>query len=121
MMRLNGPKQHSCIDISTRAGNRMRLRLMKGWFGIAFFTTMLTVVHGSPQAATPSTSPPPRTNINPGLLYWQAFGAMPKLEEAARKKLDEFTDQLTSWSRGSSVSWDVKLPPDADSLVKRYD
>ena len=46
---------------------------------------------------------------------------MPKLEETDRKKLDEFTDQLTSWSRSSSVSWAVKLPRDGDSLLKRYD
>ena len=46
---------------------------------------------------------------------------MPKLEEADRKRLDEFTDQLTSWSRSSSVSWAVKLPRDSDSLLKRYD
>ena len=99
----------------------MRLRLLKGWFGVALFTTMLSVGPGSPQAATTSATLAPRTNINPGLLYWQAFGAMPKLAETDRKKLDEFTDQLTSWSRGSSVSWDVQLPPDADFLVKRYD
>ena len=120
-MRVNSPKQHSCTNISSRTGSSMRLRLMKGLLGIAFCKAMLTVVHGSPQAATTSATLPPRTNINPGLLYWQAFGAMPKLEEADRKRLDEFTDQLTSWSRSSSVSWAVKLPRDSDSLLKRYD
>ena len=99
----------------------MSLSLMKRSLWIAFFTTMLTVGHASPQASIKSATLVPRTNINPGLLYWQAFGAMPKLEEAERKKLDEFTDQLTSWSRGSSVSWDVKLPIDADAFLKRYD
>jgi hypothetical protein len=98
----------------------MRLRLTKGLLGIAFCTGMLTVVHASTEA-TLSAALQPRENTNPGLLYWQAFGAMPKLEEADRKKLDGFTDQLTSWSRGSSPSWAVNLPPDADSLLKRYD
>jgi hypothetical protein len=82
---------------------------------------MFMAVAGTPEAAAPNAAVLPRTNINPGLLYWQAFGAMPKLEDADRKKLDEFTDQLTSWSRGSNGSWAVKLPPEGDALLKRYD
>jgi len=81
---------------------------------------MLTPAHGSPQDATTSATVSPRTNINPGWLYWQAFGALPKLEEGDRKKLDEFSDQVSSWSSGSSVGWAVKLPPESDALLKRY-
>ena len=58
--------------------------------------------------------------MNPGLLYWQAFGALPKLEEGDRKKLDEFSDQVSSWSSGFSVGWAVTLPPESDVLLKRY-
>jgi len=88
--------------------------------GMALCTNMLTGVAGSLEAATEIGAPSSRTNINPGLLYWQAFGAMPKLEEGDRKKLDEFSDQVSSWSSGSSVGWAVKLPPESDALLKRY-
>jgi hypothetical protein len=98
----------------------MKLKLTKGLLGIVFCTAVPTVVLSSPEAGTSNAALQPRTNINPGLLYWQAFGAMPKLEEVDRKKFDEFIDQITSWSRSSSLSWAVKLPADADSLVKRY-
>jgi hypothetical protein len=88
--------------------------------GMALCTKMLTGVAGSVEAAGAIGSPSSRTNINPGLLYWQAFGALPKLEEGDRKKLDEFSDQVSSWSSGSSVGWAVKLPPQSDALLKRY-
>jgi hypothetical protein len=61
-----------------------------------------------------------RTNVNPGLLYWQAFGALPRLDEAQQKELDDFSDQLTQWSKGSSKVLQVILPTDANSLLGRY-
>jgi hypothetical protein len=88
--------------------------------GMALCTKMLTGVAGSLEAARATGAPHSRTDINPGLLYWQAFNALPKLEEGDRKKLDEFSDQVSSWSGGSSVGWTVKLPPESDALLKRY-
>jgi hypothetical protein len=112
-----GPEQE-CANISTRTGNSVRLVMFL--LGMALCMTMLTGVAGSLEAARAIGAPSSRTNINPGLLYWQAFGALPKLEEGDRKKLDEFSDQVSSWSNGSSVGWAVTLPPESDALLKRY-
>lgn len=69
---------------------------------------------GTPHTQQQSAVVQSRTNINPGLLYWQAFGALPRLEETQAKQLAEFTDQLAKWSQGSSVGWSIKLPADGE-------
>jgi hypothetical protein len=83
-------------------------------------TMILVVVPVRAQMALPSADLQPRTNINPGLLYWQAFGALPRSDEASQKELDEFAEQLTKWSSGSPAAKPADLPLDARSVVLRY-
>ena len=65
------------------------------------------------QIALPGTEFLPRTNINPGLLYWQAFEALPRSDAAIQKELNEFAEQLTRWSSASAVAETVEVPVDA--------
>jgi hypothetical protein len=81
----------------------------------------LMILLGTGQMARPNTSLQPRTDINPGLLYWQAFGVLPKLEEADREKIDGFTEQLARWSSGSAAAPTVELPADVTSIVTHYE
>lgn len=83
-------------------------------------TLILVVVPVRAQITLPGAELQPRTNINPGLLYWQAFGALPRSDEAIRKELDEFAERLTRWSSGSAMAEPVELPVEASSLVTRY-
>jgi len=86
----------------------------------AVCTLILVVAPGRAQMALPGAELQPRTNTNPGLLYWQAFGALPRSDEATRKGLDEFAERLASWSSGSTAVEPVELPVEATSLVTRY-
>lgn len=71
-------------------------------------------------AGLASAAPQPRTDINPGLLYWQAFAALPRLNDADRTTLDRFAEQLSAWSNGSAPTDAVVAPPNAQALVGRY-
>jgi hypothetical protein len=83
-------------------------------------TLILVVAPVRAQITLPGTELQARTNINPGLLYWQAFGALPRSDDAIRKELDEFIEQLAKWSSGLAASEPVELPVGASSLVIRY-
>jgi hypothetical protein len=100
----------------------MKMNVSRALKVVAFVVCPLILVV-SPlraQMVVPGSELQSRININPGLLYWQAFGALPRSDEAIRKELDEFVEQLARWSSGSPGAEPAELPADASSLVIHY-